>query len=548
MSIQKQTRLLDSSNLGIVVATPGRLWELLQLNDKYVEMLSKITTLVIDEADRMLEAGHFKELANVLKAVIVNNKNNGAGGDKAEPRKRKLQKLLFSATLDSFANAKLSESNKNKNKNNKSNGNSLELQVMKMLQFDNTKTFTIINTTHSANNLSSEQLDSTQKDSGTKNPKIKEFRINCMEKDKEAYLYMFLSSVMSRGQNYDFGANININTVTSTSTSIDGDTNENGDKIEKQKKRKPTKTLVFVNSISSVRRLVPILSLLNIKAYPLHAQMQQRQRLKNLDRFRTNNVKSNNNNSEGEDEGEDVVLVASDVAARGLDVIEIDNVVHYHVPKHADLYIHRSGRTGRSHNSDTVGRVVIFVTPQEQSNYKKLCTTLGMTNNKESTGIEIPKYSSSTFSFNLVDKYKEIVNVAMEIDKVQHARTKQTFEANWYHQNANQMDIELDPQFVGHNAGNFNDDDDDDDSCLVFSSNGKATKKSKNNNNNNNNNKDKNKNKNKNKNTSGSGSGFDPQTDAKLQNLKSKLSLLLSKPILPPGFLSKYITSGRSVL
>lgn len=67
----------------------------------------------------------------------------------------------------------------------------------------------------------------------------------------------------------------------------------------------PGRTLVFTNAISAVRRLAALLKLLGVPVYPLHASMQQRQRLKYLDRFRAS------------DNG---VLVASDVAARGLDI------------------------------------------------------------------------------------------------------------------------------------------------------------------------------------------------------------------------------------
>jgi superfamily II DNA/RNA helicase len=65
------------------------------------------------------------------------------------------------------------------------------------------------------------------------------------------------------------------------------------------------RTLVFVNAISAVRRVAALLKLLGVPAAPLHASMQQRQRLKAIDRFRDN---------------EDAVLVATDVAARGLDI------------------------------------------------------------------------------------------------------------------------------------------------------------------------------------------------------------------------------------
>ena len=67
----------------------------------------------------------------------------------------------------------------------------------------------------------------------------------------------------------------------------------------------PGRTLVFVNAISSVRRLAALLKLLRLPAQALHASMQQRQRLKALDRFKADPAG---------------VLVATDVAARGLDI------------------------------------------------------------------------------------------------------------------------------------------------------------------------------------------------------------------------------------
>jgi len=72
-------------------------------------------------------------------------------------------------------------------------------------------------------------------------PTLTERRIFCTAEEKDVYLYYFLM-------------------------------------------RYPGRTLVFVNSIQALKRLLPILQLLQVAAYGLHAQMQQRQRLKNLDR------------------------------------------------------------------------------------------------------------------------------------------------------------------------------------------------------------------------------------------------------------------------
>ena len=70
MSIQKQERLL-SYNPTIIIATPGRLWELLneRMNPYLTSELPLIDVLVLDEADRMIEDGHFKEMKYILDYV-----------------------------------------------------------------------------------------------------------------------------------------------------------------------------------------------------------------------------------------------------------------------------------------------------------------------------------------------------------------------------------------------------------------------------------------------------------------------------------------------
>ena len=80
----------------------------------------------------------------------------------------------------------------------------------------------------------------------------------------------------------------------------------------------PGRTLVFANSKDCLRRLVAVFTLLQCSPLPLHADMHQRQRLKNLDRF-SENIKG--------------LLIASDVAARGLDIPHVDHVIHYQVPR-----------------------------------------------------------------------------------------------------------------------------------------------------------------------------------------------------------------------
>lgn len=120
----------------------------------------------------------------------------------------------------------------------------------------------------------------------------------------------------------------------------------------------PGRTIVFCNSIDCVRRLANLFSLLGCQPLPLHANMIQKQRLKNLERFRDN---------------VDALLIATDVAARGLDIPKVDHVIHYQVPRTSENYIHRSGRTARA---NTEGITVLLMEPGEMRYYNKICKTL----------------------------------------------------------------------------------------------------------------------------------------------------------------------------
>ena len=123
--------------------------------------------------------------------------------------------------------------------------------------------------------------------------------------------------------------------------------------------RYPGRSLVFLSSIDGIRRLVPLLELLEFKTYPLHSQLEQKQRLKNLERF-----KSMPNS----------VLLATDIAARGLDIPSVDHVIHYQIPRSADAYVHRNGRTARAMRR---GFSLIMCVPDERKVLRALLTNLG---------------------------------------------------------------------------------------------------------------------------------------------------------------------------
>src|SRR4051812_39824570 len=67
------------------------------------------------------------------------------------------------------------------------------------------------------------------------------------------------------------------------------------------------------------------------------------------------------------------VLIASDVAARGLDIPLVEHVVHYQLPRSSEIYVHRSGRTARANRE---GVSLMLCAPEEVGAYKKLCSVL----------------------------------------------------------------------------------------------------------------------------------------------------------------------------
>jgi superfamily II DNA/RNA helicase len=99
-----------------------------------------------------------------------------------------------------------------------------------------------------------------------------------------------------------------------------------------------TSALVFCNRKTTVRELTTSLQRGGLKAGPIHGDMEQPERIRELDRFKA---------------GEINILVASDVAARGLDIKGVSHVFNYDVPWQPDDYIHRIGRTGRAGKTGT---------------------------------------------------------------------------------------------------------------------------------------------------------------------------------------------------
>ncbi len=109
----------------------------------------------------------------------------------------------------------------------------------------------------------------------------------------------------------------------------------------------PKLALVFCNTKKKVDEIVDLLKARGYFAEGLHGDMKQRQRDQVMERFRNGNVD---------------ILVATDVAARGIDVDDVDVVFNYDVPQDEEYYVHRIGRTGRAGRS---GKAFTFVVGRE---------------------------------------------------------------------------------------------------------------------------------------------------------------------------------------
>lgn len=281
LSIQKQMRQL-AQRADIVVATPGRFWEIMSSNNTNPSQFSHLKYLVLDEADRILQEGHFKEVQQIIEAL-------------GQPTER--QTMVFSATFQKELQRQLTKGKRPMDRKISPHDKEDFDFLLQKLRFRQAPRFIDMNP-----------------DSQVAT-KVRQCIIETAPAEKDYYLFYLLA-------------------------------------------RYPARTLIFTNSISDVHRLVLLLNLLGVAALGLHSNKQQKARSKAVERFKANELS---------------VLVASDVAARGLDIPLVDMVIHYHLPRTADLYIHRSGRTARALNN---GLSILICSPNETPTFRHMQKTL----------------------------------------------------------------------------------------------------------------------------------------------------------------------------
>lgn len=114
---------------------------------------------------------------------------------------------------------------------------------------------------------------------------------------------------------------------------------------------KCTNAIIFCNRKTDVDIVAKSLKKYGYDAAPIHGDLDQSQRTRTLESFRAGNLK---------------ILVASDVAARGLDVPSVSHVFNFDVPSHAEDYVHRIGRTGRAGRD---GKAMMICSPRDEKNF-----------------------------------------------------------------------------------------------------------------------------------------------------------------------------------
>ncbi|KAH9907158.1 DEAD-domain-containing protein [Xylariomycetidae sp. FL2044] len=358
LAVQKQQRQLSKAD--IVVGTPGRLWEVLSSSADLMNAFKGVGYIVVDEADRLLTEGHFKEASEILTALD----RIESAEDEEEKSPSPRQTLVFSATFHKGLQQKLAGKGRY---DLMSQQDSMEYLLKKLNFREERPKFIDVNPV-------------SQMAEG-----LKEGLVECGAMEKDLYLYALLLLYPN------------------------------------------VRTLVFTNSISSARRIAPMLHNVNLDAHALHSQMPQKARLRSIERFTS------------APRGKSSILIATDVAARGLDIPDVDLVVHYHVPRAADAYVHRSGRTARA---DKTGLSILLCAPEEVTPTRRLIAKVHS---------ESPKRSRKDFfvqtlemDHKLVNRLKPRITLAKKIADSGLAKEKGSKEDEWMKNAAEELGVDYD--------------------------------------------------------------------------------------------------------
>ncbi|CAK4033547.1 ATP-dependent RNA helicase mak5 [Lecanosticta acicola] len=382
LSLQKQQRLLKDAD--VVIGTPGRLWEIIGSGQGVGSSLKKIQFLVVDEADRLLSEGHFKEveeILNTLDRVVENDEEIEDSADAMETTNHSAERqtLVFSATFDRGLQKKL-VGKLNRKDNLLGKKETMEYLLSKLNFREEAPKFIDVNPVN--------QLATG----------LKEGLIECGGTEKDLYLYALLLL------------------------------------------NQANRAMVFTNSISAVRRITPLLQNLNLNALALHSGMPQKARLRSVERF---------SQGKSSEKPSPVVLVATDVAARGLDIPNVDLVVHYHLPRAADTYVHRSGRTARAGQQ---GASILICGPEEVAGVRRLVAKVhaqsAVAKDQNASDAAKQGYYIRTLDIDrrVVSRLKERANLAKNLADASIAKEKQHKEDDFMRAAAEELGVDYDSE------------------------------------------------------------------------------------------------------
>ncbi|VDP88864.1 unnamed protein product [Echinostoma caproni] len=428
ISVQKQSRLL-SYKPHVIVATPGRLWQFIQQEDPHLCTVREANFMVVDEADKLVEANHFEDLRELftwLHADTTGTGENKSSSDARMQHVKRRQTAVFSATLTFVHRGALKPGTGAKHRKQWSSGRNgltkeLKLSALRDLfgLSPRAKVFDLSST--SENEVPS--LDVTAAPPPPQEvhtasvacPEgLQEYRFLCSDQpSKDMRLFWFLA----------FGRHQPVTGALSSPNTGN------------------QRCLIFINSKSGVRRLAGVMRQLTegnafaVSDYPrpqyvnvLHADMLQKQRLRALERFQSD---------------PNGILLASDVASRGLDLASMGSlnsgdggiawVVHFDVPHTAELYIHRRGRTARAYRT---GTSVLFVCPNEIPLWRRLALSL------KRIDLDLTDFPLEPTQFQLT-ACEKIVELARRLDLTAHTASRKKANDDWFSQAAKSADILL---------------------------------------------------------------------------------------------------------
>ncbi|KAL9642308.1 hypothetical protein ABK040_007306 [Willaertia magna] len=418
ISEEKQIRVLNTKSPEIIVATPGRFWKYLSggLLGK-ADYLCGLMNLVIDEADKMIMDGSYTELQSILRYITVERTKRVVNSKFVLPY---LRKFISSATL-TFIDGKW--------KKQLLEVAEKEQERLKKSSSTNEDTTSIVEQEtkeEEENTTSAMEVDTTNEEEEKERRESKEEE---RQKKKTNILVQKILAILNMTE--PFFVDLTENKVAHTLKEC---------YLECTKEEKilflyyfltmfSGRTIVFTNSVKQVKfisHVFKVLKLNNENCYiaPLHGKMDQKVRLKNFDKIQKH---------------ENCILVTTDVSARGLDIKNVENVVHMNLPPNntSKTYIHRCGRSGRAGRE---GFSLTLLSPDERKLYYRILEDT----NRTEEGLP-------TFPMNqpeLLDSLRKRMNLALKITKLETRNDKCSANKSWYAKQAEALGIGLDERFI----------------------------------------------------------------------------------------------------